>query len=47
MTEVGVGGVVISGWTPSKRYAREFKKLTDAMRVCKPNCVTAVFDPTR
>ncbi len=28
MTQVGSGGVVISDWTPSRRYSREYKKCT-------------------
>jgi mRNA-degrading endonuclease RelE of RelBE toxin-antitoxin system len=32
MTEVGAGGVVITGWQPSNRYSRDFKKLTAHMR---------------
>lgn len=28
MTAIGSGGVVISDWTPSRRYSKEYKKLT-------------------
>lgn len=32
MTEVGAGGVCITGWLPSKRYVREYRKLTTALQ---------------
>lgn len=32
MTTVGAGGVVISGWTASKRFIKEYKKLVPDMR---------------
>jgi Cytotoxic translational repressor of toxin-antitoxin stability system len=32
MTTVGAGGVVITGWRPSKRYSKEYRKLTDDLR---------------
>lgn len=32
MTVVGVGGVIINTVTPSKRYQKEYRKLTNEMR---------------
>jgi mRNA-degrading endonuclease RelE of RelBE toxin-antitoxin system len=32
MTEVGAGGVVVTGWQPSKRYSKEYGKLTNELR---------------
>lgn len=32
MTEVGAGGVTVTGWRSSKRYAKEYRKLTPAMQ---------------
>lgn len=32
MTEVGAGGVIITAFEPSRRYSKEYRKLTDAMR---------------
>jgi plasmid maintenance system killer protein len=32
MTEVGVGGVVLTEWEASRRYGRDFRKLTPEMQ---------------
>lgn len=32
MTEVGSGGVVVTGWQPSVRYSKEYRKLTPQMQ---------------
>lgn len=32
MTEVGAGGVIVTDWRPSRRYGRDFKKLTQQLQ---------------
>ncbi len=32
MTAVGAGGVVITSWTPSKRFTKEYRKLASDMQ---------------